>query len=335
MAALDEFALIETYFAPLAAGAEGAFGLKDDAAIVSCGAGEVLVVTSDCLVEGVHFRADDPVDLIARKLLRVNLSDLAAMGARPASYTLTAALPRSVDASWLARFAAGLAEDQRVFCVSLIGGDTVASPGPLTLSITAFGHAAPDQVLRRDGASPGEGVFVSGTIGDAHLGLALLEGRISVPGEDARRHLAGRYRLPEPRVALGQALAGLATAAIDVSDGLIADLGHLGAASAVAIEIELDAVPLSAAAHAAVTWRQPLRVSLLAGGDDYELALTAPEAAAGQLSALGQRLGVPITRIGRTSHGSGVVVRDHQGHGIDIGDGGYQHFRVGQRERGG
>ena len=329
MAAPDEFELIEKYFAPLAVGAEGAFGLKDDAAILSCGAGEVLVVTSDCLVEGVHFRADDPADLIARKLLRVNLSDLAAMGARPKSYTLSIALPDTVGATWLAQFAAGLAEDQRIFGVSLIGGDTVASPGPLTLSVTAIGEACPDKVLRRDGASPGQGVFVSGTIGDALLGLALLDGRVSTPSEASRRHLAGRYRLPEPRVALGRALVGLASAAIDVSDGLIADLGHVSAASGVAIEIELDAVPLSAAAAEAVTGRQPLRVSLLAGGDDYELALAAPESAADQLSALGRRLGVLVTRIGRTSQGAGVVIRDHQGHGIDIGDGGYQHFRAG------
>lgn len=329
MLALDEFDLVRKYFAPLAAGAEGAFALSDDAAVLDCGGEDSLVVTSDCLIEGVHFRSDDPADLIARKLLRVNLSDLAAMGARPTAYILNAAFSDAVGSDWLEGFAAGLGEDQRLFEISLLGGDTVAAAGATTLAVTAFGHAAPDRLLRRAGASEDEAVFVSGTIGDAHLGLAMIEGRVDVRSSDALRYLVGQYRLPEPRVRLGQALAGIATAGIDVSDGLVADLGHLSTASGVGIEIELEAVPLSPAAREAVTGNQPLQTSLLAGGDDYELAFTAPESETDRLFALGRKLYVPLTCIGKTVHGTGVVVRDGNGHEIDTGDGGYRHFHEG------
>src|SRR5258705_3696454 len=199
---LGEFALIAELFAPLAAKNEGAFGLKDDAATLHLPPGEELVVTVDALVEGVHFLRDDPAGLIAKKALRVNLSDLAAKGARARNYLLALSLPDWIDDSWLRRFAAGLEEDQTNYSVSLLGGDTTSTPGPLTLSITALGSIAAGRMLRRAGAKPGDLVFVSGTIGDAGAGLEMLQGKASTLSPAARQKLIQRYRVPEPRLAL-------------------------------------------------------------------------------------------------------------------------------------
>src|SRR6516225_4998121 len=217
-----EFELIARYFRPLAAGRAGALGLADDAALVDVPAGERLVVTADALVGGIHFLPDDPPDRIAHKMLRSNLSDLAAMGAKPLAYFMTCCFPRPLEESWLARFAAGLAEDQREFGIALMGGDTTATPGPLTLSVTAFGTVEAGRALRRSTARAGDLVAVSGTIGDGALGLAVLKGRI--PAAEGTEHLVSRYRLPEPRLALGRSLSGLATSAMDISDGLAGDL---------------------------------------------------------------------------------------------------------------
>src|SRR5690606_15388749 len=213
--------------APLASGTPGAFGLRDDAAAIDVAPGRRLVVTVDAMVAGVHFLAGDPPGDVGRKLLRVNLSDLAAMGAEPLGYVLAAVLPRDLDRAWLEGFAAGLAEDQARFGVGLFGGDTTATPGPLTLSLTAFGQARPGSELRRSGARPGDLICVSGTVGDGALGLQVLQGALPRLSAGARAYLADRYRLPTPRLGLGTALVGLATAAIDVSDGLAADLGHI------------------------------------------------------------------------------------------------------------
>ena len=211
----DEFTRIARFFAPLAAGFPGAFNLTDDAAAFGLAAGEQAVVTTDAVVAGVHFIGDEPPGLIARKALRVNLSDLAAKGARPLGYTLAAVLPAAIDDAWLEAFAAGLAADQAEFGISLIGGDSVGTPGPLTLSITALG-ALRGAMVRRAGAQPGDRICVSGTIGDAALGLAVLRGRLPALDAAAREALVDRYRLPRPRLELGQAIGPLASAGLDV-----------------------------------------------------------------------------------------------------------------------
>jgi thiamine-monophosphate kinase len=232
---LGEFQLIAKYFAPLSANAEGAFGLTDDAASVRLKEGRELVVTVDALVEGVHFFAEDPAREIAQKGLRVNLSDLAAKGAAPEGYLLSLSLPSWVDDGWLAQFASGLAFDQTRYGISLIGGDTTSTPGPLTLSITALGSVEEGRMIRRSGAKPGDLVFVSGAIGDAGAGLTVLKGEGGALSASDREFLIGRYRLPEPRLALGRHLVGTASASLDISDGLVADLGHVAETSGVRV----------------------------------------------------------------------------------------------------
>ena len=314
---LGEFDRIAQLFAPLAAGFPGALGLTDDAALIDPGPGRELVVTTDALVADVHFRNEDPPELIARKAVRVNLSDLAAMGAEPVCYTLATILPPTIDETWLAAFVRGLAADQAEFGIALAGGDSVGTAGPTTLSVTAIGRVEKGRALRRSGAKPGDRVYVSGTVGDGALGLAALAGRVT---DDAAGTLAGRYLLPRPRLALGRALQGRASAALDVSDGLVADLGHIAATSGVRIIIEADRVPLSQAARAALATDSALLATILGGGDDYELAFTASEALPDTLA------GVPITYIGRVEGGSGVAVLDRQGRPVTLVAGGYRHF---------
>ena len=240
-----EFALIARHFRPLAG--PGALGLGDDAAVMTPPAGRELVIAADAMVAGVHFLPDDPADLVARKLLRTNLSDLAAMGAEPLGYLMTISAPRDTDEGWFAAFATGLAEDQEAFGLSLLGGDTTSTSGPISLSLTILGSVAPGTALRRNGARPGDGIWVSGSIGDGALGLLAAKGELADPDS----YLAGRYRLPRPRLALGLRLHGIATAAMDVSDGLVQDLGHLCRAGSLAAEIMAEAVPLSPQARAA------------------------------------------------------------------------------------
>jgi thiamine-monophosphate kinase len=322
---LGEFERIRRYFAPLAG--PGGLGLLDDAALVDCRAGHRLVVTVDAIVEGVHYLAKDPPDLIARKLLRVNLSDLAAMGARPLHYLLTTALPARLGPQWIAGFARGLEEDQRQFGVSLLGGDSVATPGPAVLSLTAIGEVAAGTEIRRSGARVGDVVWVSGTIGDAYLGLKVLRGDDLVGlGQAYAEALAVRYRLPQPRIELGPHLAGIAGAMIDVSDGLLADLGHICAVSGCAATIELAQLPFSTAALTVLAegWAEP--ASLAAGGDDYELLFTAPAEAAEKIRALSAGLGLPITAIGRVEPGEGVRLLDAAGRAITVEAAGYRHF---------
>ena len=272
-----EFELIRKYFAPLASGEAGALGLTDDAALLSPPAGRDLVLTTDAMIEGVHFLPDQPPGLVARKLLRVNLSDLAAMGAVPLGYLVTAAWPEARDEAWVAGFAEGLGEDQAIFPVRLLGGDTTRTAGPVALSLTAVGTVPAGGGLKRGTARAGDLLFVSGTIGDSVLGLRVLRGELTALDDDDRAALVVRHRLPEPRLALGQALLdeGLATAAIDLSDGLVADIGHIAETSGVAACIEAAAIPLSAATGRAVAGDPGLREALFGGGEDYELAFAA------------------------------------------------------------
>ncbi|HTV45265.1 MAG TPA: thiamine-phosphate kinase [Stellaceae bacterium] len=319
-----EFERIRRYFEPLAG--PGGLGLRDDAALVDCRQGQRLVMTADAIVEGVHYLPDDPPELVARKLLRVNLSDLAAMGARPLSYLLTTALPAARGAAWIAAFARGLAEDQRQFGIALIGGDSVATSGPAVLSLTAIGEVATGAEIRRSGARSGDTVWVSGTIGDAALGLWLLRGTDAGLPDEHRAALIGRFRLPEPRVALGPALRGIAHAMIDVSDGLLADLGHICETSGCAATVTLDALPLSAAAQAIVAQDEAQRAGLATGGDDYELLFTAAAAAGDRIVGLSAAFGLPITAIGRIEAGAGVRLVDTAGHAITVETPGYRHF---------
>jgi thiamine-monophosphate kinase len=319
-----EFERIRRFFAPLAG--PGGLGLVDDAALVDCAPGKRLVVTADAIVAGVHYLPDDSPNLVARKLLRVNLSDLAAMGARPLHYVLTTALPAELGPEWLARFAEGLAEDQRRYGIDLLGGDSVGTRGPAVLSLTAIGEVAAGQEVRRGGARPGDLVWVSGTIGDAFLGLDLLRGAYPDLAPEHRDSLARRFRLPDPRTELGPRLCGIARAMIDVSDGLLADLGHICETSQVAAVVQLDLLPLSLAARAVVERDPGIRVRLAAAGDDYELLFAAPADAAETIAALSLRLGVPVTKIGKIDVGAGVQLLDTDGHRIPLEATGYRHF---------
>ena len=313
----DEFTLIRRYFAPLATH-EGAAGLGDDVALIAPAAGHVHVLKTDTIVEGVHYLAGDPADLVARKLLRVNLSDLAAKGARPVGYLLAASFARDARASWLADFAKGLAEDQRSYGISLLGGDTTATPGPTTLTVTAIGEAQAAKVPRRSAAKPGHDIYVSGTLGDAALGLRVIKGELRGLSSADADYLAGRYRLPEPRISLGKALIGIAVSAIDVSDGLVADLGHICEESRVGAEVQRDSLPLSRAARAALASESGLWPDIVAAGDDYEILFTAPPGAAEGIEG--------VTRIGRVIAGQGVAVLDPAGKPIEVKTAGYRHF---------
>jgi thiamine-monophosphate kinase len=326
-----EFDLIARYFAPLAESFPGALGLKDDAALIDVPKGRRVVATMDAMVAGVHFLPDDPPDLIARKLMRVNLSDLAAKGAEPYACLMAISLPHGTHEAWLQAFARGLAADAAEFAMPLIGGDTTATPGPLTLSLTALGLVGdsegrePGPVLR-SGAKLGDRIFVSGTIGDGFLGLQAVRGEHGALAEGPRQYLIGRYRLPSPRVALGRRLASLAHGAADVSDGLIADLGHICKASGVGAEIQAARMPLSDAAQMLVARSPELLASLLSGGDDYEVVFTADPADSDRISAIAQEVGVPVTDIGFIVGGDKVEVTDAQAMDLVLGAAGYRHF---------
>jgi thiamine-monophosphate kinase len=321
--AVGEFERIRRFFAPLAG--PGGLGLLDDAALVDSRAGYRLVTTADAIVAGVHFLPEDPPDLVAKKLLRVNLSDLAAMGARPLYYLLTTALPATLGADWVEAFAHGLGQDQELYGVSLLGGDSVATRGPAVLSLTAIGEVAAGAEIRRSGAQDGDEIWVSGTIGDAYLGLGVLRGDHPQLAVEARATLIRRFQLPEPRVALGPALAGLAHAMIDVSDGLIADLGHICETSHLGAVVELTALPMSAAAAALAAMDPGTAPRLASGGDDYELLFTAPPQARAAVEAIGSRLDIRLTQIGRIEAGTSVRLVD-AGRAVEVESAGYRHF---------
>ena len=309
----DEFSRIAKYFVPLA-GAEGR-GLADDAAVLTPPPGRELVLTVDQMLETVHFLPHDPPELVARKLLRRNLSDLAAMGATPLGYLLTTALPASTPEAWLAGFAQGLAQDQQIFNIKLFGGDSSSSPGKISLSVTLLGHVAPGAALGRNGARAGDSIWVTGSIGDAALGLRARLGQLPDPGE----HLTLRSLLPTPRV--GLALAGLVSAAIDISDGLVQDLGQLCTASRLGAVIRASLVPGCAQALAL---GPAYLESRLSGGDDYELLLAVPP---GRGQALRAACGaLPVTKIGVFQAGSDVHVLDDGGAILSFQTGGWRHF---------
>ncbi len=322
----SEFELIARYLAPLAKGFKGAFELTDDTAVIHPEPGFDIVATADTLVAGVHFLSADPPASIGKKLLRVNLSDLAAMGAKPHLYLLTLALSVDTQTAWIADFAAGLAEDQETYGIKLAGGDTVSTPGPTTLTLAALGQVPAGKALLRSGAEIGDAIYVTGTIGDGALGLAVLNGGCSGLFKDARERLVARYRLPEPRVSFGEDLIGLARAAIDVSDGLVADLGHLAERSGRSASLDAHALPLSEAAEAALAKDRDLLGTILTGGDDYELLFTGDAANEAEILSRATHHGLRVTRIGSIGEGEGVRVLDAEGKPVPLERQGYRHF---------
>ena len=322
--------LIARHFRPLARH-PGALGLTDDAAMLTPPEGCDLVLKADAIIAGVHFFADDPADAVGRKALRVNLSDLAAKGAKPLGFLLSLALPASTADAWLATFSKGLGVDAEHYGCPLLGGDTDATPGPITVSIAAVGTVPRGGMVRRSGARPGDVVLVSGTIGDAALGLRLRRdpqwAARSGLTPQAREHLLARYLVPEPRLALGEPLRLHATAAMDVSDGLVGDLAKLCRASAVSAEIDVDRVPLSEAGKVLAA-ADPAAIELaLTGGDDYEILCAVPPAKLDAFRGAADRAAVSVTQIGRIVPGRGAPqFRDRHGRALAFETASFSHF---------
>ncbi|WP_029356138.1 thiamine-phosphate kinase [Bosea sp. 117] len=321
--------LIARLFKPIARH-PGALGLVDDAALLTPPPGHDLVLTKDALVAGVHFFAEDPPASVARKALRVNLSDLAAKGAEPLGVLLALAIPPDMDAAALEAFAAGLGDDCAAYGAPLLGGDTVRTPGPLTVSVTALGAVPSGTMVRRSGARAGEAIIVTGTVGDAALGLALrltpdAPAFAGLPAAE-RDHLLERYLHPRPRLALAKALRTHASAAMDVSDGLVGDLAKLLAVSGVAGRLEATRVPMSSAARAAVAADPRLIETVLGGGDDYEILATMPADRLDIFGVQATALGIPVTVIGRTGEGEGLQVVGADGAPMTLARGSFSHF---------
>ena len=326
MARPGEFELIEQYFRPLA-GDPGALSLTDDAAVYNPPRGEEVVLKADLIAEHIHFFADDPPRAIAQKALRVNLSDLAAKGATPVGYLLSLALKEDWTEAWIAGFASGLAADQAAYGVTLFGGDTSRASGGTVVSVAAIGRAPVGTIVRRKGAKPGDAVFVSGTIGDAGLGLRVRLGTLdAMAAGGSADHLLDRYLHPQPRVTLAPVIRRFATASLDISDGLVADFGHICKQSAVGGEIDAAAVPLSAAARALVATDPTALSTVLTGGEDYEILATVPAEDADAFAEAAAEAGVPVTRVGRVVTGGGPPVVIGPAGPIRLDHLGYTHF---------
>lgn len=322
---LHEFDIIKQFFTPLGGSSPSvALGIGDDAAVLTLAAGEQLVVTVDTSNADVHFPADaDPV-AIAHRSLAVNISDLAAMGARPRWYTLSLSLPE-VDPLWLQAFASGLAKLAQQFQMQLVGGDTTR--GPLAISIQAMGVVR-ESYLSRSGAQAGDTVYVSGNLGDAAAGLLvyrLQQADVPAALSDSQQRLLDSYLYPQPQVALGGKLLDVAHSCIDISDGLLQDLGHIASQSGLAARIRLESLPLSKALQSYVGLPRACELAL-SGGDDYQLCFTAAAAEADQINTIAAELGVAITAIGEMLAGQGVECVDKNGEAFSIANAGYQHF---------
>ena len=317
----SEFDLIAKYFAPLAGA--GGLSLLDDAAIITPAIGKDHVVSKDMLVAGVHFFENDDPAQIACKALGVNLSDLAGKGASPVGYLLGLALPQDISQSWLEGFSAGLKASQLKYNFCLLGGDTVKTPGPLTISVTIFGDVAGGQMVKRSGAKVGDIVYVTGTIGDAALGL-IERGKAGSDTADA--YLLNRYLEPQPRVALGRSIAGLVGAGMDISDGLLADAGHMMTASHCGMKIERDSIPLSLPAKECIEQDASMWQTVLAGGDDYELLLVCSPDRQNALMSVAAQSNTLLTAIGVIIEGESLDVRDENGILLDYEKLGFRHF---------
>ena len=316
--------------APLARGAPGALGLEDDCALITPTPGTELVLKTDPIAEGVHFLTSDAPEDIAWKALAVNVSDLAAKAARPLGYLMALSFPEAPTAAWLARFAAGLQAAQATFGCHLLGGDTDRRPGPLTISISIVGEVEAGRMVRRATARPGEALYVSGSLGDAVLGLALrkdpaLARRWGLtPGE--AEHLHSRYLRPQPRLGLGPALREHASAAMDISDGLAKDLARMCKASGCAARVRFVDVPLSPAAAKALAADPALARSIVAAGDDYEVLAAVPAASADAYQSMAAQAGIAVTRIGTTLAGTGIVIEGGDGQPLALDRPGWDHF---------
>jgi len=321
-----EFELIERYFRPLA-GDPGAVSLTDDAAVYNPPHGEEVVLKADLIAEHIHFFPDDPPRSIAHKALRVNLSDLAAKGATPVGYLLSLALKEDWTEDWIAGFASGLAADQARYGVTLFGGDTSRAAGGTVVSVAAFGRAPVGSIVRRAGAKSGDIVFVSGTIGDAGLGLRVRVGTIdAMPAGKSADHLLDRYLHPQPRVELAPVIRRFATASLDVSDGLVGDFAHICKQSGVGGEIDADSVPLSAAAKALVASDPTALATVLTGGEDFEILATVRASDADAFALAAAEAGVPVTPVGRVVAGRGPPVVLGRDGPIRLDQFGYTHF---------
>jgi len=317
--------LIARFFQPVATH-PGALGLSDDAAFVTPPAGCDIVLKTDAIIGGVHFFPEDAADTVAQKALRVNLSDLAAKGATPLGFLVSLALPKDTGEAWLASFAQGLRADAEAFACPLFGGDTDRTPGPIMISIAMVGSVPQGTMVRRAGAKPGDLVFVTGTIGDAALGLVLRKGAQWPLGEAQRAHLLSRYLLPRPRNALAEAVRTHASAAMDVSDGLAGDLAKLARVSQVAAEVEAASVPLSDAARAAVAADPAMLETALTGGDDFEIVCTVPPRKADSFRAAARAAGVAVSTIGRIAAGEGTRFLSAEGRALSFKRASFSHF---------
>ncbi len=322
----SEFDLIEKLFVPLAKSHAGAAALKDDCATLIVSSGYEALYSMDTLVAGVHFFETDPADLIAKKLLRVSLSDLAASGGVAKGYLLALSLPVDISYEWLQLFVGGLSEDQSKYNIVLLGGDTTTTAGPLTLSLTAIGEIPIGAVVRRSGATTGDDIYVTGTIGDAALALRLFDELGREETQTNYPALCDRFVLPRPRTRLGPLLVGLASACIDISDGLHADLGHICGASGVGASVLQAEIPVSSVAADILRDRNHFWQAIIGGGDDYELLFTVAPENSEKVQRIGREAGVSITRIGSIVPESGVSILDFNGKPLAIENVGWQHF---------
>lgn len=321
----SEDKLIARYFGAMATD-PGALSLSDDAAFLKPPPGCEIVLKTDAIVGGVHFFNDDPAETIARKGLRVNLSDLAAKGAKPLGFLLTLALPKEINEAWLTDFAKGLRDDAANFRCPLFGGDTVRTPGPLMVSVAMFGQVPEGRMVRRSGAKEGDTVFVTGTIGDAALGLAFRNGATWPLADRQRDHLKSRYLLPQPRTALAETILYETSAAMDVSDGLAGDLAKLCRVSGVAAIIEAARVPLSDAALAVIAADSSALETALTGGDDYEILCTVPRAKVDRFRVAAMAAKVAVTVVGVIEAGEGARILDARGQELTFKRGSFSHF---------
>ena len=329
MAARDDISaedrLIARFFKPLAT-EPGALGLSDDAAFLTLPAGFDLVLTTDAIVGGVHFFSEDAAHLVASKAMRVNLSDLAAKGARPLGFLLSLALPQEIGEPWLEGFARGLRGDAALFGCPLFGGDTVRTSGPIVASVAMFGSVPGSTMVRRSGAEIGDRVFVTGTIGDAALGVMIRKGKDWQLNEPQRQHLLSRYLMPQPRNVLAEAVRTHASAAMDISDGFAGDFAKLCRASGVAADIDVTQVPLSDAAKAVMAADRGMFESVLTGGDDYEIVCTVPAAKAGRFHDAAKAANVAVSEIGEIKAGEGARFLGTDGRALAFKRASFSHF---------
>ncbi|MFC7290222.1 thiamine-phosphate kinase [Hirschia litorea] len=323
---MNEFDLIKTYFAPLATSPD-AFGLEDDVASLNPPDGRQLIITTDSLVEGVHFLSEDPLETVAQKLLRVNISDVLAKGGTPWAAVLSLTWPSGRDVRQISSFADGLKADLEHWGISLMGGDTTSTPGPLMLGFTLLAHCPQTGPIRRAGAKQGDDIWVTGTIGDGYLGLKAARGELSLSRPEDVALLAWRYRVPEiPDLSIADLISNVAHASADVSDGLVADIDHIAKASNFQAVIALDDVPFSSAAKLCLEEKKVGRLELITKGDDYQTVFTAPPEAKAAILRASLQHGLDITKIGKIQSGQGVLLQRSNGATIPIRSEGWKHF---------